>query len=89
MPVEVDLHLHTTESDGRVFDLFADTPDCSAEVYDDDASGEVEDSECAQAGSDNYMFWQSSGIVKHFTISPEQAWTIRRHPLFYQLESTP
>jgi hypothetical protein len=80
---------HTTESDGRVFDLFADTPECSAEVYDDDGSGEVGDSECVQAGSDNYMFWQSSGIVKHFTISPEQAWAIRRHPLFYQLESKP
>ncbi len=80
---------HTTESNGLVFDLFADTPNCPAEVYDADESGEVEDSECAQAGADNYMFWQSSGVVKNFTISPEQAWAIRRHPLFYPLEASP
>ena len=78
---------HTTESDGLFFDLFADTPGCPAEIYDTDASGEVEDSECAQAGADNYMFWQSSGVFEDFIISAEQAWTIRRHPLFYPLES--
>jgi hypothetical protein len=47
----------------------------------------VEDSECPQAGADNYMFWQSSGVVEDFIISAEQAWTIRRHPLFYSLEA--
>ena len=52
-------------------------------------SGEVEDSECVQAGADNYMFWQSSGVVQNFIISPEQAWIIRRHPLFYQVGSIP
>ncbi len=78
---------HTTESDGLFFDLFADTPKCPAEIYDTDASGEVEDSECSQAGADNYMFWQSSGVVEDFIISAEQAWTIRRHPLFYPSES--
>ncbi|MDP6793349.1 MAG: hypothetical protein QF660_04780, partial [Anaerolineales bacterium] len=80
---------HTTESSGLVFDLLADTPDCRAEVYDVDASGEVEYKECKQAGADNYMFWQSSGEVENFIISPEQAWAIRRHPLFFPLAVTP
>jgi hypothetical protein len=80
---------HTTESSGTVFDLFSDTPNCPAEIYDVDASGEVENSECTEAGSDNYMFWQSSGLVKDFIISPQQAWVIRRHPLFYPLEAPP
>jgi hypothetical protein len=80
---------HTTESDGVVFDQFADTPDCPAKFYDADASGQVEDSECTQAGADNYMFWQSSGVFQDFIITPEQAWTIRRHPFFYLQEATP
>ena len=79
---------HTTESDGIVFDLLADTPDCPAKVYDADASGKVEDTECAQTGADNYMFWQSSGVVQNFIITPAQAWTIRRHPFFYLQDAT-
>ena len=79
---------HTTESDGQSFDLFADTPDCPAEVFDDNANGELDSSECTTAGADNYMFWQSTGAVKNFVISPQQAWAMRRHPLFYSLETT-
>jgi hypothetical protein len=79
---------HTTESDGVIFDLFADTPDCPAKFYDADASGQVEASECTQRGADNYMFWQSSGVFQDFIITPEQGWTIRQHPFFYRQETT-
>ena len=74
---------HTTEADGSSFDLFDDTPECPSNKYDLDASGEVEEYECIEADSSNYMFWQDSGNIDSYTISDQQAWVIRSHPLFY------
>ena len=79
---------HTTESDGQSFDLLPDTPECPANIFDTNSNGELESSECSTAGADNYMFWQSTGVVENFIMSPQQAWVIRRHPLLYPLEST-
>jgi hypothetical protein len=74
---------HTTEADGSSFDVFDDTPECPSNIYDIDASGEVEDHECLKADSSNCMFWQDSGNIDNYTISQQQAWAIRSHPLFY------
>ena len=74
---------HTTEADGSSFDVFDDTPECPSNIYDIDASGEVEDHECLKADSSNFMFWQDSGNIDNYTISQQQAWAIRSHPLFY------
>ena len=74
---------HTTEPDGVSFDLFDDTPECRSDQYDLDASGEVEEHECLEVDSSNYMFWQGSGFIDNFIISDQQAWVIRSHPLFY------
>jgi hypothetical protein len=72
---------HTTESEGTFFDLFADTPECSAAQFDTDNDGEVSDPECENADGNNFMFWSEGGLE----MSPDQAWTLRRHPLFYPL----
>ncbi len=74
---------HTTEADGSSFDIFDDTPECPSNIYDLDASGEVEDHECLKVDSSNYMFWQDSGNIDNYIISQQQAWAIRSHPLFY------
>ncbi len=74
---------HTTEADGNSFDLFDDTLECTLNEFDLDASGEVEGHECTKADSSNYMFWQDSGNIDNYTISDQQAWVIRSHPLFY------
>lgn len=79
---------HTTEMDGETFDPFTDTPECQLEVYDMDESGDVDDTECENADGDNYMFWMSSSYFDSFVISPDQAWTLRRHPLFYSTDVT-
>ena len=76
---------HTTEASGVSFDLFDDTPECPLGQYDLDASGEVEEYECLQVDSSNYMFWQDSSYINNFIISNQQAWAIRSHPLFYTL----
>ena len=74
---------HTTEANGVSFDLFDDTPECPSDQYDLDASGEVEEHECLEVDSSNYMFWQDGGFIDNFIISEQQAWVIRSHPLFY------
>ena len=76
---------HTTEANGVAFDLFDDTPECPLGQYDLDESGEVEEHECLEVDSSNYMFWQDSGYINNFVISNQQAWVIRSHPLFYTL----
>ncbi|TAK12788.1 MAG: hypothetical protein EPO32_07515 [Anaerolineae bacterium] len=76
--------LHTTEEDGLYFDNLADTPQCPADRFDGDGDGYVDDYECGrEGGADNFLFY--SGILEFapFTITPDQAWVLRRHPLFY------
>ncbi len=75
--------VHTTESEGTFFDLFDDTPECNADQFDDNGDGEVDDFECASADGRNYMFWLGGGL----NMSNDQAWTLRRHPLFYPVSA--
>lgn len=75
--------VHTTEAEGTFFDLFNDTPECPADQFDDNGDGEVDDIECASRDGRNYMFWLGGGLE----MSDDQAWTLRRHPLFYPVSA--
>ena len=75
---------HTTESDGEFFDIFDDTPECDAQDFDSDDDGFVDDFECdIVGGANNLMFWSGEPEYAPFILSDEQAWVLRRHPLFY------
>lgn len=69
---------HTTEFEGNSFDFFDDTPECDAAEYDEDGSGDVDSFECETADGGNFMFHDSDGRE----LSQNQAWMLRRHPLF-------
>ena len=83
--------VHTTEEDGETFDLLGDTPRCERRVRDGRGSsagegerdGIVDEIECADGGgADNLMFWAGDAHSMPWTLSEEQAWLLRRHPLF-------
>ena len=57
-----------------------------ANRYDEDGDGTVDQYECGEVDGPNYMFWGSEGLTTDFVISEDQAWVLRRHPLFYPLE---
>ena len=66
--------------------MLEDTPECPANQYDGDDDGVVDQFECENVGGDNYMFWGSEGLTTDFVMSEDQAWALRRHPLFYPIE---
>ncbi|CAN5519405.1 hypothetical protein BH23ACT9_BH23ACT9_22960 [soil metagenome] len=68
---------HTTERNGRALDRLPDTPECPAEEFDADRSGEVSRAECADRDAGNLMFWAAGGTE----LTPEQTWRVRNHPL--------
>jgi len=70
---------HTSESDGLFFDLIDDTPECRYEEWDTDDDGFVDLYECDGVDAGNFMFHDGDGS----TMSGDQAWTVRRHPLLY------
>lgn len=70
---------HTSESDGKEFDYFKDTAECDNKTYDEDEDGLVDTDECEDVDVNNIMFWEEG----KGNMSKEQAWVIRRHPLFY------
>ena len=83
---------HPTESDGEVFDKIADTPECSAAIYDGrnnsafkvagKKDGEVSDHECSyEGGADNVLFHGGHPDFLPFHITSDQAWVLKRHPL--------
>ena len=88
---------HTTEDDGRTFDDFDDTADCDIETFDGrdnfDYPGEEDElisaTECGIEGAaENYMFFEDSpddtrDVLTQTVMTPDQAWALRRHPLFY------
>lgn len=79
---------HTTEQDGLTFDLFTDTPECTLDDFDQDGDEIVDEIECdLDGGAKNYMFWNGSEDFAPFEMSEQQAWMIRRHPLFYSVSS--
>ncbi len=84
---------HPSESDGRSFDYLSDTPECDIQSHDGridewtgeqgEIDGEISDYECGTAGgADNVLFY--SGVIEYapFKLSRQQAWVLRRHPLF-------
>jgi hypothetical protein len=91
---------HTTEEDGTTFDDFADTADCDIATFDGrenfDYPGEVDElisaTECGVEGAaDNYMFFEDSpddtrDVLTQTAMTPDQAWALRRHPLFYPVD---
>jgi hypothetical protein len=75
---------HTSEADGTYFDLFTDTPECDVDSFDADGNEEIDEFECdLQGGARNYMFYSGDISFAPFVMSADQAWTLRRHPLFY------
>jgi hypothetical protein len=74
---------HTTEEDGLFFDLVADTPECPAAEYDVDGDGFIDLFECEGLDASNFMFYDGDGTW----MSQGQAWSIRRHPLLYPIDS--
>jgi len=78
---------HPTEREGKEFDIFEDTPECRAEIYDTNQDGEMDDYECGiEGGAKNYLFWSGIEEFTPFDMSGEQAWKLRRHPLFHPVE---
>lgn len=81
---------HTTEAGGFAFDIFEDTAECDADEFDEDGDGLVDDFECGVlGGADNFMFWNGdpeAGLTP-YTMSADQAWVMRRHPLFYPVSN--
>lgn len=79
---------HTTEEDGLTFDLFSDTPECYVDEFDLNEDAIVDELECdLEGGAKNYMFWNGSEDFAPFEMSMQQAWMLRRHPLFYPVNS--
>lgn len=75
---------HTTESGGDVFDFLNDTPECPATEFDGNDDGFVDDFECDTiGGASNVMFWSGEPEFAPYSFSTDQAWLLRRHPLFY------
>ncbi|UTW47710.1 hypothetical protein [Bacterioplanoides sp. SCSIO 12839] len=87
---------HTTEMNGLTFDTIADTPECDAATYDgrdnpnpafgDDGKGDkdgvVADHECGHAGgASNVLFWAGHPDFLPFSMTTDQAWVLKRHPL--------
>ncbi len=63
---------HTSEADGCVRDVLADTPECIAE---DDADRDGLDiADCAEHGADNLMFWAKTNAT---TLTPDQIRVLR------------
>jgi len=64
---------HPSEADGETFDLLDDTPRCAA--ADPGICG-------AEGGADNLMFLSGDETTLPWTLTENQAWVLRRHPLF-------
>ncbi len=70
---------HTSEGDGLLFDLMDDTPECRYGERDTNGDGFIDLFECEGHDADNFMFYDGDGT----TMSEDQAWMVRRHPLLY------
>jgi hypothetical protein len=87
---------HTTEEDGTLSDDFNDTAACDLATqdgrdnlgYPGDEDGALTAEECGlEGGADNYMFFEDPypdirDVLTQVVMSPDQAWALRRHPLF-------
>lgn len=79
--------MHTSEADGMIFDVLGDTDECAADDFDENGDEEVDADECADAGGANYLFWGPNSGATDMT--EDQAWVLRRHPLFYPVAEAP
>jgi hypothetical protein len=70
---------HTSEQDGMEFDPLADTPECPPR-FDSDGDQTLTAEECAQAGSDNLMFWTApdDDTTPQERLTPDQGFVIKR-----------
>jgi hypothetical protein len=77
--------LHTTERNGRLFDILPDTPVCPRATRDLDADERVSVDECRGLDANNLMFWQAGGItvgiVRQTEITPDQAHVVHFSPI--------
>lgn len=84
--------IHTTEENGAIFDKIADTLECSAAIYDGRNNesfnrpgikdGIVTDHECSfEGGANNVLFYAGHPDFLPFSVTPDQAWVLKRHPL--------
>jgi hypothetical protein len=67
---------HTSESDGCVREVLADTPVCSAS-HDEGGDG-LDAADCAAHGADNLMFWAKTAGT---ALTPEQIDVLRSAPI--------
>ncbi|RUM94669.1 MAG: hypothetical protein DSZ28_01980 [Thiothrix sp.] len=88
---------HPTEENGDDFDFFPDTAQCDAATFDgrDNAQfgvpgekdGIMSDFECGiDGGANNFLFYGGIPNFLPFEMSPDQAKTLRRHPLFTRVK---
>jgi HEAT repeats len=72
--------MHTSERDGTLFDLLADTPECDADKFDLDRNRSVEVEECGlEGGANNLMFWSADATPEKVT--PNQSSVLLRNPM--------
>ncbi|MCB9682404.1 MAG: hypothetical protein H6733_13135 [Alphaproteobacteria bacterium] len=70
---------HTTEANGRSFDVHDDTPTCDVDLFDDDRDGTVSAEECVSRDGRNLMFW-TAGDFAQDALSPGQVDVLVRSP---------
>jgi hypothetical protein len=70
---------HTSEADGCVRDVLADTPACTLD-QDADSDGQLTTADCADHGADNLMFWaKTTGTA----LTADQIGVLRSAPVLH------
>jgi hypothetical protein len=71
---------HTSERTGLTFDPLLDTAECPASAN-TDGDMIVDNRECAGQGSDNLMFWTTSGQQQQRKLTNDQRFVLLRNPV--------
>jgi hypothetical protein len=72
---------HTSERNGLVHDILADTPECDGVARDVNNDGMVSIAECLEFGATNLMFWIGDGVTRQNKLTPDQAHVIIYSPI--------
>jgi hypothetical protein len=72
---------HTTELNGRLFDILPDTPVCPRATRDRNGDGIMSLMECRGLDANNLMFWTGNGIIRQTEITPDQAHVVHFSPI--------
>lgn len=72
---------HTSERNGLVHDILADTPECDGVARDVNNDGMVSIAECLGFGATNLMFWIGDGVTRQNKLTPDQAHVIIYSPI--------